>query len=88
MPWNWTTPPVGACRSGRTSLLEYPEASEEVGFKGTMTLVGCGIMWLVLLLLILAIWLPKVGWLILPLLAVFLGLQFLRYVVPEKEKNV
>src|SRR5207302_5680217 len=27
----------------RTTLLEYPEASEEVSFKGTMTLVGCGI---------------------------------------------
>ncbi len=71
----------------RTSLLEYPEASEEVGFKGTMTLVGCAMLWLVLLLLIVSRWVPVAGWLIVPLIAVFLGMQFLRYAVPEKEKK-
>jgi predicted dehydrogenase len=68
----------------RTSLLEYPEASEEVGFKGTMTLAGCGLLWGVLFLLILSVWVPMIGWLIVPLLAVFLGLQFLRYLIPNK----
>src|SRR5205085_1981970 len=34
----------------RASTLEYPEASEEVGFKGTMTLVGCGMLWGILFL--------------------------------------
>jgi predicted dehydrogenase len=72
-------------QKGRTSPLEYPEASEEVGFKGTMTLVGCSMLWLVLLLLIVSRWVPVVGWLIVPLLAVFLGLQFLRYAVAEKK---
>jgi predicted dehydrogenase len=66
----------------RASMLEYPEASEEVGFKGTMTLVGCGMLWGILLLLILSRWVPQVGWLIVPLLVVFLALQFLRYLIP------
>jgi predicted dehydrogenase len=68
----------------RTSLLEYPEASEEVGFKGTMTLVGCGVFWLVLLLLILSRWVPLLGWLIVPLLVGFLSLQLLRYALPPR----
>jgi predicted dehydrogenase len=64
----------------RASLLEYPEASEEVGFKGTMTLVGCGLLWVMVLLLVLSRWYPKLGWLILPLLILFLVLQLLRWV--------
>jgi predicted dehydrogenase len=68
----------------RTSLLEYPEATEEVGFKGTMTLVGCGVLWLVLLLAILTAWFPLARWAIVPLLVVFLGLQLLRYALPKR----
>lgn len=71
----------------RASVLEYPEATEEVGFKGTMTLVGCSLLWGVLLLLILSVWWPKLGFLIVPLIVVFLGLQFLRYMVPEQRDN-
>jgi hypothetical protein len=67
----------------RSSLLEYQEATEEVGFKGTMTLVGCSLLWGVLLLLILSVWWPKLGFLIVPLIVVFLGLQLLRYIVPS-----
>ncbi len=67
----------------RTSLLDYQEVSEEVGFKGTMTLVGCGLLWCLLLLAILSAWFPKVGWLILPVLGVFLVLQLLRWVIPR-----
>jgi predicted dehydrogenase len=66
----------------RTSVLEYQEASEEVGFKGTMTLVGCGLLWLILLLVIVAAWIPQVGWVIVPVLVGFLGLQLLRWLVP------
>jgi hypothetical protein len=66
----------------RASALEYPEATEEAGFKGTMTLVGCGMVWGVLLLLILSAWLPAAGWLIVPLLVLFLVLQLLRYLIP------
>ncbi len=65
----------------RANLLEYPEASEEVGFKGTMTLLGCSLLWGALFLLILSRWLPWLGWLIVPALVVFLGLQALRWLV-------
>jgi predicted dehydrogenase len=67
----------------RVSTLEYPEPSEEVGFKGTMTLVGCGLLWVILLLVILAAWVPWLRWVILPILAFFLGLQILRWLVPS-----
>jgi predicted dehydrogenase len=71
----------------RSSVLEYPEATEEVGFKSTMTLVGCSLLWGVLLLLILSIWWPKVGFLIVPLIVAFLGLQLLRYLVPKQREK-
>jgi predicted dehydrogenase len=67
----------------RVNLMEYQQASEEVGFKGTMTLVGCAMLWIVLLLLIAARWAPWVGWLILPLLVVFIGMQLLRWAIPS-----
>jgi predicted dehydrogenase len=70
-------------RYRRASVLEYPEATEEAGFKGTMTLAGCGLLWLVLVLLIVANWVPKLGWAIVPLLVGFLILQLLRFFVPR-----
>jgi hypothetical protein len=71
----------------RTSVLEYQEASEETGFKGTMTLVGCGLIWAIILFVVLSFWLPKVGWLIVPLLVIFLGMQFLRYIIPPRRSK-
>lgn len=68
----------------RASTLEYQEATEEAGFKGTMTLVGCSLLWGSLVLLILSRWFPWLGWLILPVFALFLGLQLLRWAVPPK----
>ncbi len=68
----------------RASTLEYQEATEEAGFKGTMTLVGCTLLWGSLVLLILSRWLPWLGWGILPIFAVFLALQLLRWLVPPK----
>jgi predicted dehydrogenase len=56
---------------------------EEVGFKGTMTLVGCGLIWLTILIVILANWFPQAGWAVVPLLVVFLGLQAFRWIVPR-----
>jgi hypothetical protein len=67
----------------RVSALEYPEASEEVGFKGTMTLVGCGLLWVLLLLVILSAWQPWLGWAVAPVLVIFLCLQLLRWVIPR-----
>jgi hypothetical protein len=71
----------------RASTLEFPEATEEAGFKGTMTLVGCGLLWAMLVLLILSRWQPVLGWIILPLLIVFLALQLLRWVVPRPKNQ-
>lgn len=68
----------------RTHTLEYPEATEETGFKGTMTLLGCGLLWIALLLLILSAWVPWLGLVIVPALLLFLLLQLLRWVVPGK----
>lgn len=83
----------------RSSVLEYPEATEEVGFKGTMTLVGCGLLWMMILFLILASVLPRnvlmtrflgwpiVGWLFIVPIVVFLSLQLLRYIVPRQREK-
>ena len=68
----------------RSSVLEYQEASEETGFKGTMTLVGCGLLWAMLLILGASYWLPAIRWLIVVLLVIFLGLQLLRYIIPRR----
>jgi predicted dehydrogenase len=70
----------------RVNLMEYQEASEAVGFKGTMTLVGCGILWVALLLLIAALALkqPRLGWVILALLVLFAALQVFRWVLPAR----
>jgi predicted dehydrogenase len=63
----------------RAGTLEYPEPSEETGFKSTMTLLGCGMLWVILLLLLLSFWKPWLGWFIVPVLVVFLLLQGLRW---------
>jgi hypothetical protein len=52
-----------------------------------MTLVGCGLVWGMLFLLILSAWVPKLGWLILPLVIAFLALQLLRWVVPARDRK-
>ncbi len=70
----------------RSSTMEYQEASEEVGFKGTMTLVGCGVLWALIAIAIVAIWVPQAGWVVVPLLALFLALQAFRWVVPRPSK--
>ena len=71
----------------RVHLMEYQEASEEVGFKGTMALAGCGLLWGVLLLAIASAWVPWVGWLILPLLLAFVAMQMLRYAIPKRSNE-
>jgi predicted dehydrogenase len=68
----------------RVNLMEYQEASEEVGFKGTMTLLGCGLFWIVLGLLIASRWVPWLGWVILPLLVMFAAMQLLRWLIPGR----
>ena len=62
----------------RASTMDYQEFTEEASFKGTMTLLGCSLLWGSLILLILANWVPWTGWLIAPLFGLFLILQVLR----------
>jgi predicted dehydrogenase len=76
-----------SARYHRAVTLDLQDATEEASFKGAMTLVGCGLLWLTLLLAILSIWLPALGWLILPVLGVFLTMQLLRWIVPEKKRE-
>jgi hypothetical protein len=68
----------------RVSSMEYQEANEEVGFKGTMTLVGCALVWVILLLFILSAWLPDLRWAIVPVLVAFLSLQLFRWIIPRR----
>jgi predicted dehydrogenase len=72
---------------GRSSTLDLQDATEEATFKGTMTLVGCSLIWAALIVLILAVWIPWLAWLILPVLAVFLGLQALRWILPDSRQQ-
>ena len=70
----------------RAYSMDFPEATEEASFKGAMTLVGCSLLWLSLMLLILSVWMPALGWLILPVISVFLVMQLLRWAVPRENK--
>ena len=69
---------------GRVGTLDHQEATEEASFKGTMTLVGCSLIWLTVVVLILATWQPWLAWGILPLFAVFLVMQALRWIIPSQ----
>jgi hypothetical protein len=69
---------------GRSSILDLQETTEEATFKGTMTLVGCSMIWLAVIALILSFWIPWMAWGILPIFAAFLLMQTLRWVLPEK----
>lgn len=71
----------------RSSTLDFQEVSEQVGFKGTMTLVGCGLLWVIIFLAIASRWVPWIGWLIVPVLAGFLGLQFLQWIIPPAKEE-
>jgi hypothetical protein len=62
----------------RVSGMDYQEFTEDVGFKGTMTLIGCGMIWLILLLLGISIWIPWAAIAIVPMLVVFLAVWLVR----------
>lgn len=70
---------------GRSSTLDLQETTEEATFKGTMTLVGCSLIWLAVIALILSFWIPWLAWGILPIFGAFLLMQALRWVLPEKK---
>lgn len=62
----------------RSESLDYQEVSADSGSKGTITLIGCAMLWLMLLIFGLSIWVPWIRWAIVPLIVVFLGLILLR----------
>lgn len=62
----------------RVYSLDFQEATEEVGFKGTMTLVGCALLWMLPVVALLFAWVPKLAWIVLAVLLVFLALQLLK----------
>ena len=68
---------------GRSNTLDLQETTEEASFKGTMTLVGCSLIWLSVIVLIVSVWIPWIIWLIVPVFGAFLALQGLRWVVPS-----
>lgn len=63
----------------KVSTVDYQEISEEVGSRGTLTLIGCGMVWLMLLLAFVAIWQPLVLWGVIPLLIVYFVLLLLNW---------
>ena len=69
---------------GRSNALDLQETTEEATFKGTMTLVGCSLIWLTVIVLILSAWIPWLAWLIVPVFSVFLVMQGLRWIVPKQ----
>jgi predicted dehydrogenase len=70
---------------GRSNTLDLQATTEEATFKGTMTLVGCSLIWLSVIVLILSVWFPLLAWLIVPIFGVFLVMQTLRWIVPPSE---
>lgn len=72
----------------RAILLEYPEASEEVGFKGTMTLVGCVVLWGILGVFMFSLWIPWLQWTIVPVLLIFLGMQSFRWLARREPATI
>lgn len=68
----------------RISTLDYQEINEEVGSKGTLTLIGCGMVWVMLLLAFLAIWQPLVLWGVLPLIGLFLALVIMNWLAQKR----
>jgi hypothetical protein len=71
-----------SAESGRSSTLDVQEVTEETSFKGTMTLVGCTLIWVTVAVLIASLWVPWLAWVLVPLLTIFLLLQALRWVLP------
>ena len=63
----------------RPQSLDYREITEEVGARGTLTLIGCGMIWLMLLVFGLSVWVPWIRWAIVPMLGGFLLLLAMQW---------
>jgi predicted dehydrogenase len=62
----------------RTESLDNQEVSAESASKGTLTLIGCGMIWLIVLIFGISIWVPWIRWAVVPILIGFLGLVLVR----------
>jgi len=62
----------------RTETLDYQEVSADAGSKGTITLIGCAMLWIVVLIFAISIWVPWVRWAVVPMLLGFLALVLIR----------
>jgi hypothetical protein len=67
----------------RAINLEYVEVSGEAGTKGTITLIGCGMIWLMLVVFAVSIWVPWIKWLIVPMLLAFLALLAIQWLAKK-----
>jgi predicted dehydrogenase len=82
-------------KKGRVIELRQDEETEESAFKGTMAAAGCALLLLGLLLLVIVSAAGGLGlklaeywtWGLLFILVLFLGLQFLRFLVPQREQR-
>jgi myo-inositol 2-dehydrogenase/D-chiro-inositol 1-dehydrogenase len=82
-------------KKGRTIELHDEDYTEQATFKGTMTSLGCGVLLIALLMLPIAAVAAKLGfpwarywaWILLALLVLFLALQGLRLVFPQREEG-
>jgi hypothetical protein len=63
----------------KSSDLEYGDTSQDAAGKGTITLIGCGMIWLILLVFALSIWEPAIRWAIVPMLLGFFALLALHW---------
>lgn len=68
----------------RVHVMEYEAATELGNFKSTMTAMGCGVLLLILVLFFATPAVPWLKYLIPVLLAVFLGLQVLRWFAKDE----
>jgi predicted dehydrogenase len=63
----------------KASDLEYGDVTEDAAGKGKLTLIGCGMIWMILLVFALSIWEPWIRWAIVPMLLGFFSLLLLRW---------
>jgi len=63
----------------KSSDLEYGDTSPDTAGKGTLTLIGCGMIWMILAVFALSVWVPAIRWAIVPMLLGFFALLALRW---------
>jgi predicted dehydrogenase len=68
----------------RMVAMDYEAVSETGNFKSTMTALGCVVLLIIMTLFYLTPTLPFAKYLIIPILALFLGLQALRWIIKDE----